>query len=49
MNEQAIAIFCICDEIVKSFGVSDDPQLDVSMKFQKICGDDFPCASNGSS
>lgn len=26
MNEQVIAIFCICDEVVKSFGYSDDPQ-----------------------
>lgn len=26
MNEKAIAIFCICDEIVKSFSLSDDPQ-----------------------
>lgn len=26
MNEQAIAIFCICDEIVKSFHLLDDPQ-----------------------
>ncbi len=26
MNEQVIAIFSICDEIVKSFGFPDDPQ-----------------------
>jgi len=26
MNEHAIAIFCICDEIVKSFNLSDDSQ-----------------------
>jgi hypothetical protein len=26
MNEQAIAIFCICDEAVKYFGISDDVQ-----------------------
>lgn len=26
MNEQVIAIFCICDELVKSFGFFDDPQ-----------------------
>jgi hypothetical protein len=26
MNEQSIAIFCICDEVVKSFAYSDDPQ-----------------------
>ena len=26
MNEQAIAIFCICDEVVKYFGLKDDPQ-----------------------
>jgi IS5 family transposase len=25
MNEQAIAIFCVCDEIVRSFGFPDDP------------------------
>jgi len=26
MNEQVIAIFCICDEIVKSFSFSVEPQ-----------------------
>ncbi len=26
MNEQAIAIFCICDEIVKSFRCLEDSQ-----------------------
>ena len=26
MNEQAIAIFCICDEIAKSFRFLEDPQ-----------------------
>ena len=26
MNEQAIAIFCICDEIVKSYRFSETPQ-----------------------
>ena len=26
MDEQIIAIFCICDEIIKSFGLSLDPQ-----------------------
>lgn len=31
MNEQVIAIFCICDEIVKSFGFSDDPQYKMTM------------------
>ena len=25
MNEQAIAIFCICDEIVKSYGFYENP------------------------
>lgn len=26
MNEHVISIFCICDEAVKSFGLTDDPQ-----------------------
>ena len=30
MNEQAISIFCICDEIVKFFGLEDDPQCKMS-------------------
>ena len=30
MNEQAIAIFSICDEIVKSFGFPDNPQHKMS-------------------
>ena len=30
MNEQAIVIFCICDEIVKCFGLKDDPQCKMS-------------------
>lgn len=30
MNELAVAIFCICDEVVKSFGYSDDPQHKMS-------------------
>ena len=25
MNEQAIAIFCICDEVVKSYGFHENP------------------------
>jgi IS5 family transposase len=30
MNEQVITIFCICDEIVKSFAFFDDPQQKMS-------------------
>ncbi len=30
MHEQAIAIFCICDELVKFYGLIDDPQCKMS-------------------
>ena len=30
MDEQAIGIFCICDEVIKCFGILDDPQCKMS-------------------
>lgn len=30
MNEQAVAIFCICDEVAKYLGLRDDPQCKMS-------------------
>ena len=26
MHEHAIAVFCICQEVIESFGLVDDPQ-----------------------
>ena len=30
MNQQAVVIYCICDEVVKYFGMKDDPQCKMS-------------------
>ena len=30
MHEQAIAIYCICEEVIKSFRLRDDPQCKMS-------------------
>jgi hypothetical protein len=30
MDEQAVAIFCICDEVTKYLGIKDDPQCKMS-------------------
>ena len=26
MHEQAIAIYCVCEEVIRFFGLNDDPQ-----------------------
>lgn len=47
MNEQAIAIFCICDEAVKYFGISDDVQCKMTtselMTFALLSATHFQC------
>ena len=47
MNEQAIAIFCICDEVVKYFGLKDDPQCKMTtselMTFAWLSATNFQC------
>src|SRR5271170_356365 len=47
MNEQAIAIFCICDEVVKYFGLKDDPQCKMTtselMTFALLSATHFHC------
>lgn len=45
MNEEVVGIFCICDEVVKCFGLIDDPQCKMStaevMTFALIAGTYF--------
>lgn len=47
MNQQAIAIFCICDEAVKYFGLRDDPQCKMTnseiMTFALLSATHFQC------
>ena len=47
MREQAIAIFCICDEVVKYFGIKDDPQCKMItsevMTFALLSATHFQC------
>ncbi len=47
MNEQAIAIFCICDEVVKYFGLKDDSQCKMTtselMTFALLSATHFHC------
>lgn len=47
MNEQAVAIFCICDEVVKYFGLKDDPQCKMTsselMTFALLSATHFQC------
>jgi Transposase DDE domain len=47
MNEQAIAIFCVCDEIVKYFSLKDDPQCKMTtsevMTFALLSSTHFQC------
>lgn len=47
MNEQAIAIFCICDEVTKFFGLKDDPQCKMTtselMTFALLSASHFQC------
>ena len=34
MNQQAVVIYCICDEVVKYFGMKDDSQCKMSSSEQ---------------
>jgi hypothetical protein len=47
MNDQAVAIFCICDEVVKYFGLKDDPQclmtISELMTFALLSATHFQC------
>ncbi len=47
MNEQAIAIFCICDEVTKFFGLKDDLQCKMTtselMTFALLPATHFQC------
>lgn len=47
MNEQAIAIFCICDEVIKYLGLIDDPQCKMTtselMTFALLSATHFQC------
>lgn len=47
MHEQAITIFCICDEVVKYFALRDDPQCKMStseiMTFALLSSTHFQC------
>jgi hypothetical protein len=51
MNEQAVAIFCICDEVVKYLGIKDDSQCKMStselMTFAILAASYFQSAKNG--
>jgi hypothetical protein len=47
MHEQAIAIYCICEEAIKSFGLEDDPQCKMTtseiMTFALISATHYQC------
>jgi hypothetical protein len=47
MHEQAVAIFCICDEVVRYFGLKDDPQCKMTtselMTFALLSATHFQC------
>ena len=47
MNEQAVAIFCICGEVVKYFGLKDDIQCKMTtselMTFALLSATHFQC------
>ena len=47
MLEQAIAIFCICDEVIKALNIDDDVQCRMSssevMTFAIISATTFSC------